>query len=184
MTSTAIANSTTDPHLPPIFPVHPSSAPHSAISTPHPSAGQQLIPINYGQSPGIIQLNFFLGRDIHFGPEIKPPADAPAPPPPPPGTKAGTSTAPLLPLVLTSKPTTSSITTTPLRPSAFSAPRSSAGPTPSTPTSSKALPIASSISASASASRCAGRLTSPMRRWPTQSSSGQSDHSRKSTSSS
>lgn len=52
-----------------------------------PIAGQQLIPINYGQSPGIILLNLFLGRNLHFGPEIKPPADAPAPPTPPPGTK-------------------------------------------------------------------------------------------------
>lgn len=52
-----------------------------------PIAGQQLIPINYGQSPGIIQLNLFLGRNIHFGPEINPSADAPAPPSPPPGTR-------------------------------------------------------------------------------------------------
>lgn len=52
-----------------------------------PIAGQQLIPIDYGQSPGIILLNLFLGRNLHFGPEIKPPTDAPAPPTPPPGTK-------------------------------------------------------------------------------------------------
>lgn len=52
-----------------------------------PIAGQQLIPINYGQSPGIILLNVFLGRSLHFGPEVKPPADAPAPPPPQPGAK-------------------------------------------------------------------------------------------------
>ena len=49
-----------------------------------PAAGQRLIPINYGQGPGIILLNFFVGRSIHFGPEVKPPTDAP---PPPPGTK-------------------------------------------------------------------------------------------------
>lgn len=52
-----------------------------------PIAGQRLIPINYGQGPGIALLNVFLSRNFHFGPEVKPAADAPAPPPPPPGAK-------------------------------------------------------------------------------------------------
>jgi hypothetical protein len=46
-----------------------------------PIAGQQLIPINYGQGPGIALVNAFLGRNFHFGPELKPPSDAPKPPP-------------------------------------------------------------------------------------------------------
>ncbi len=46
-----------------------------------PIAGQQLIPINYGQGPGIALVNAFLGRSFHFGPEVKPPGDAPRPPP-------------------------------------------------------------------------------------------------------
>ena len=52
-----------------------------------PIAGQQLIPNNYGHAPGIILLNTFLSRTIHFGSEVKPPADEPAPAPLPPGTK-------------------------------------------------------------------------------------------------
>lgn len=52
-----------------------------------PVAGQQVIPINYAQGPGLAMVNAFLGRSVHFGPEVKPPTDAPAPPPPPPGKK-------------------------------------------------------------------------------------------------
>ena len=52
-----------------------------------PIAGQRLIPINYGNGPGLFYLNAYVGRAFHFGPAVKPPADAPPPPPPAPGAK-------------------------------------------------------------------------------------------------
>ena len=52
-----------------------------------PIAGQRLIPINYGNGPGLFYLNAYLGRAFHIGPILKPPAGAPPPPPPKPGTR-------------------------------------------------------------------------------------------------
>jgi hypothetical protein len=44
-----------------------------------PIAGQQTIPRNYGQGPGLIVLNTYLEKNFHFGPIVKPPAGAPKP---------------------------------------------------------------------------------------------------------
>ena len=52
-----------------------------------PVAGQRLIPINYGNGPGLVVFNAYFGRAFNFGPQVKPAADAPQPPPPPPGSK-------------------------------------------------------------------------------------------------
>ncbi len=52
-----------------------------------PIPGQRLIPINYGRGPGLFLFNAYLGRSFNFGPENKPPKDAPPPPPPKAGTK-------------------------------------------------------------------------------------------------
>jgi Carboxypeptidase regulatory-like domain len=50
-----------------------------------PIAGQRIIPINYGQSPGLFDLSAELYRSFTFGPVLPAPADAP---------KAATSVAP------------------------------------------------------------------------------------------
>ena len=52
-----------------------------------PIPGQRIIPNNYGPGPGLVQLNVFFGRTLHFGPVVKPPKDAPPPPKPKPGAK-------------------------------------------------------------------------------------------------
>ena len=52
-----------------------------------PVAGQRIIPINYANGPGLLELDFNLNRTFHFGPVVKPPADAPKPPAPKPGSK-------------------------------------------------------------------------------------------------
>ena len=44
-----------------------------------PIAGQQMIPRNYGQGPGLVALSTFWEKNFHFGPVVKPPADAPKP---------------------------------------------------------------------------------------------------------
>jgi hypothetical protein len=44
-----------------------------------PMAGQTIIPINYATGPGLCVVNLDLGRTFTFGPEIKPPANAPSP---------------------------------------------------------------------------------------------------------
>jgi hypothetical protein len=44
-----------------------------------PTAGEQIIPRNYGQGPGLIALNTYWEKGFHFGPVVKPPAGAPKP---------------------------------------------------------------------------------------------------------
>jgi hypothetical protein len=46
-----------------------------------PIPGQHIIPINYGNGPGLFLLNLNLGKNFNFGPVIKAAEDAPAPPP-------------------------------------------------------------------------------------------------------
>ncbi len=44
-----------------------------------PVAGQRIIPHNYAQGPGLLQLNTDLEKNFAFGPTLKPPPDQPAP---------------------------------------------------------------------------------------------------------
>ena len=46
-----------------------------------PMAGQKIIPNNYGDSPGLVQLNAELNRSFHFGPAVPAEPDAPKPKP-------------------------------------------------------------------------------------------------------
>jgi hypothetical protein len=45
----------------------------------NPIAGQTIIPHNYAQGPGLLQLNASVRKSLQFGPEVKPAADAPEP---------------------------------------------------------------------------------------------------------
>ncbi len=57
----------------------------SVVRTPYgnldtdPIAGQTIIPRNHAQGPGLLQLSTYCEKNFSFGPEIKPPADAPKP---------------------------------------------------------------------------------------------------------
>ena len=50
-----------------------------------PITGQRIIPINYGNGPGFVQLNMELNKEFHFGPAVK--QEGEPPPKPKPGDK-------------------------------------------------------------------------------------------------
>ena len=52
-----------------------------------PIAGQQIIPINYGNGPGLFMANLYFGKSLNFGPPVKQPEGAPPPPAPKAGEK-------------------------------------------------------------------------------------------------
>ena len=54
---------------------------------PTPSAGQQIIPRNFGRGPGFVSINLSLGKTVKFGKAIEPKT------PPPPGAQRTTTTA-------------------------------------------------------------------------------------------
>jgi hypothetical protein len=54
-----------------------------------PLPGQTIIPINYGDAPGIVYLELSAGKNFHFGPRVAEPAGMAGATPPPPAPKGG-----------------------------------------------------------------------------------------------